>query len=98
MSRIRWSFALALVLLAVLGSRPARASTLDANMIKVALHTATPEEDGFIERVVVLVDRHKLPLDLVQSTFIWARKKPRNKFQYFKRALLYRAAKRGISL
>lgn len=98
MSRIRWSFALALVLLAVLGSRPARASMLDANMMKVALHTATPEEDGFIERVVVLVDRHKLPLDMVQSTFIWARKKPRNKFQYFKRALLYRAARRGISL
>jgi hypothetical protein len=77
---------------------PTRAadSPLDADTMKVALHTATPEEDGFIERVLTLVSKNVLPLDLVDSTFLWAKRKPRNKFQYFKRGLILRAAERGI--
>jgi hypothetical protein len=35
---------------------------------------------------------------LVQSTFLWARKKPYRKFQYFKYGLFLRAAQRGIRL
>jgi hypothetical protein len=66
--------------------------------MKAALHTATPEEDGFIDRALALVDKGVLPLDLVQSTFLWAKKKSRYKFQYFKRGLILRAAQQGISL
>jgi hypothetical protein len=90
-----------LIVLALLATAlvpPVEAGVLDPNMMKVVLHTATPQEGGFIEYVVARVDRGTLPLDLVQSTFLWARKKPRKKFFYFKQALILRAADRGIRL
>ena len=78
--------------------RTTEASPLDANTMKVALHTSTPEEGGFIDQVLAMVDKGTLPLDLVESTFLWAKKKPRRKFQYFKRGLILRAADKGIRL
>jgi hypothetical protein len=74
------------------------APLLDAETMKAALDTATPEENGFIDRVVELVEKGDLPASLVDSTFQWARKKPRHKFQYFKRALILRARRIGIEL
>jgi hypothetical protein len=71
---------------------------LTAEMMKVALHTATPQEHGFIQYVLDKVDEGVLPMRLVQSTFLWAKKKPTNKFFYFKRGLILRAAKEGIKL
>jgi hypothetical protein len=72
---------------------------LDAAKIKAALHTATPEEGGFVDRVVSLAKAGKIPPALVESTFDWARKKPYpHRFQYFKRGLTLRAAKAGIAL
>jgi hypothetical protein len=85
-------------LLSAFGLREASAATLDADTMKVALHTATPEEDGFISRVLAMVDNDTLPESLVNSTFLWARKKPYNKFQYFKRGLILRAAEQGITV
>jgi hypothetical protein len=93
--------AVAFVLLLLgLSYSPAAAETsaIDADIIKAGLRTATPEEDGFIERVVGLVDQGKVPAKLVDSTFQWARQKPRHKFQYFKRALILRARRIGIDL
>ncbi len=89
-----------LALLAVCRTQEAQAaaSRLDAETIKAALHTATVEEDGFIDLVVALVDAGTLPESLVVSTFIWARKKPRWKFQYFRIGLIIRASRRGIDL
>lgn len=71
---------------------------LDAEKMKVALHTSTEQEGGFIEYVVARVQAGKLPADLVESTFLWAKKKPRRKFFYFKMGLIERAAKQGIKL
>ena len=71
---------------------------LDAAEIKAGLRTAAPEEDGFVEKVMAMVDKGTLPMSLVDSTFQWARKKPQHKFQYFKRALIVRAAKIGIDI
>jgi hypothetical protein len=85
------------VLLGVINGRT-EAGPLDASVMKAALRTATPEEDGFIDRVLALVDRGTLPLDLVESTFLWARKRPQRKFQYFKWALTYRAQQQGINI
>jgi hypothetical protein len=91
--------AMVLVVLAVCWTQTAEAaSRLDAKTIKAALRTATPEEDGFVQHVVNLVDKGKLPRKLVESTFQWARKKPRRKFQYFKWGLIVRARRRGIKL
>ncbi len=75
------------------------ADVLDAAKIKAALRTATPEEGGFVDRVVGLARAGKIPAELVESTFDWARKKPyAHRFQYFKRGLTLRAAKAGIAL
>jgi hypothetical protein len=101
MNRVYLCTPLVLVLLAAAWARAAdnnSKSPLDADTIKVALHTATPEENGFIEYVLGRVDKGTLPLDLVESTFLWARKKPHRKFQYFKLGLIQRAADLGIKL
>lgn len=74
------------------------AATLDADTMKAALRTATPEENGFIDLVLNLVDGGTLPVAMVDSTFQWARQKPKHKFQYFKRGLTVRAARIGIDL
>jgi len=79
--------------------RPAYAGfPLEVDKMKAALHTATPEEEGFIDRVSRLVERDILPRHLVESTFLWARKQRDHKFQYFKRALTLRAARIGVRL
>jgi len=91
-----------LVVLLVLGAWLAWAdraqAQLDAETMRSALRTATPEEDGFIDYVLDLVDEGRLPLSLVESTFQWARKKPRHRFQYFRFGLIVRAAQQGIEL
>jgi hypothetical protein len=99
MNRLCLSLLIALVLMATSWSGTASAGEkLSADLMKVVLHTSTAQEDGFIEYVLERVDQGKLPLDLVQSTFLWARKKPYNKFFYFKSGLILRAKKRGIVL
>jgi hypothetical protein len=98
MLRICLSLTVVLAVLAAASARAADTGPLDANTMKVALHTATPQEDGFIDHVLALVQQDKLPLDLVQSTFLWAKKKPHKKFYYFKQGLIQRAADRGIKV
>jgi hypothetical protein len=52
-----------------------------------------------VDRVVGLARAGKIPAELVESTFDWARKKPyAHRFQYFQRGLTLRAAKAGITL
>ncbi len=80
MVRIHLSLMLMFALLAAADVRTAKASTLDANTMKVALHTNTAEENGFIDRVLALVDRHVLPLDMVESTFLWRGRSPITSF------------------
>ena len=89
-----------LALLAAAWTRPAEAGSfpLDADTMRAALRTAAPEEDGFIDIVLAKVNAGILPQDLVQSTFLWARKKPARKFQYFKQGLILRAKAAGIDL
>ncbi len=98
-SPFKLPFCLAL-LLAILATGVALADdlVLDPDQIKAALHTTTEEEQGFVDRTVAMVASGKLPRDMFTSCFIWARKKPRRKFQYFKAALTARAATVGINL
>ncbi len=71
---------------------------LDPEQIKATLHTSSPEEEGFIDRAVALANDGTLPRAIFDSSYLWARKKPRHKFQYFKRALIVRAAEAGVPL
>jgi hypothetical protein len=64
---------------------------LDAETMKAGLHTATPEEDGFIDRAVEMVEKGRLSPGLVHGTFVWARAQPRRKFQHFRYGLIERA-------
>ncbi len=93
-------FLFVLALLAIFSNQTAKAAedVLDANTMKVALHTATAQEDGWIEYVLTLVDKGTLPAELVHSTFRWARKKPNKKFYYFKEGLILRAKDAGITI
>jgi len=86
------------VVIALLSVRVARADDLDPDQVKVALHTISEIEGGFVDRTVGMVRAGTLPRDLFTSCFIWARKKPRNQFQYFQQALTLRAAAIGIKL
>ncbi len=77
----------------------AGSTRLDAATMKAALHTTLIEEGGFIDDLLIKVNRGTLPADMVDSTFQWARKKPvRHRFQYFKQAMIVRAASIGIIL
>jgi hypothetical protein len=87
-----------LLLVLALTVRVARADDLDPDQIKAALHTLSAIEGGFVERTVAMVQAGTLPRDMFTSCFIWARKKPRHQFQYFKQALTVRAAEIGINL
>jgi hypothetical protein len=87
-----------LVLLAATLVSTAEADVLDPATMKAVLRAVTPEQEAFIDNVLVRVKKGILPLELVQSTFLWAKKKPRHRFYYFKQALTVRAAKQGIKL
>jgi hypothetical protein len=98
MSRKSLSIVLLVLLLAVGATRgAARAATdLDAPTIKAALQTVDKEEQGFVERAVAQVAAGTLPRKTLETAFLWAKRKPSNKFQYFRRALILLAARQGI--
>ena len=66
--------------------------------LKSDLRAQTPRQFNFIERVVSAVEENRLPLGVVDSTYLWARKKPQNRFQYFERAILVRAQRLGVKI
>ena len=51
-----------------------------------------------MERVVRLANKGTLPVDMVASTFQWARNKPNLRFQYFKWGITARASKIDVTL
>jgi len=81
---------------------PAAADVADLKQqLEKGLKARRPQEFAFVALVVDMVDEDKLPLSLVKSTFLWARKKAastRYPFPYFERALRVRAAKQGYDI
>jgi len=82
--------------------KPVRVEVADLkDQLEKGLKARRDEEFRFIATVVTMVDSKRLPLDLVQSTFLWARKKAKYKrypFPYFEQALRQRANDLGISI
>jgi hypothetical protein len=66
--------------------------------LQTGLLARTPHEQEFVDQVVALVDTGELPLNLVQSTFLWARRHRPYPMQYFERALRVRASDVGITI
>ena len=66
-------------------------------MLEKGLKVRRPQDFTFIATVIKLVDEDKLPLKMVQSTFVWARRKSRP-FQYFQAALRVQAKEIGVNL
>lgn len=66
--------------------------------LRAGLKARRPEEIAFVQLVVQKVKNDELPLSLVRSTFLWARRQPRYPAFYFEQGLRTRAAKEGISL
>jgi hypothetical protein len=66
--------------------------------LQAGLLARTPDEIAFVDEVVSLVDSGDLPVSLVQSTFVWARRHRPYPMQYFERALRVRAGAVGIEL
>ena len=79
---------------------PAPAITV-ANLeqtLKNGLKARRPIEFDFIKLVVDMVKDEQISLELVQSTFLWARRKQPVPYPYFERGLRERASKQGIAL
>jgi hypothetical protein len=67
--------------------------------LKNGLQARRPEDREFLDRIATMVENEQLPLDLVKSTFQWARrKKTYYSFPYFERALIFRAEQIGITI
>lgn len=66
--------------------------------LKSGLKARRPVEFEFIRLVVLKVKANELPIELVQSTFLWARRQAAIPYPYFERGLRERAARLGISL
>jgi hypothetical protein len=69
------------------------------DQLKNGLQARRPEDREFLDRVATMVENEQLPIELVKSTFQWARrKKTYYAFPYFERALILRAEQMGITI
>lgn len=66
--------------------------------LKSGLKARRTVEFDFIRAVTLKVKNGQLPIDLVQSTYLWARRHQPYPYPYFERAMRDRAAKAGYSL
>ncbi len=76
------------------------------DQLRVGLKAFTPADFAYIDLIVLQVNQGVLPRDLVDSTFLWARRRVQGTHPnyrqrpmvYFQPALAIRARKLGISL
>lgn len=66
--------------------------------LKFGLKARRPVEFQFISDVVQQVKNKQLPIDLVQSTFLWAKRKKPYQYPYFEKALRVRANDLGYTV
>ncbi len=68
------------------------------DVLNAGLKARLPQEFAFTERVVRMVNRGQLPLDMVQSTFLWAQRKRIHQYEYFEHGLKVRAEQAGTKM
>lgn len=77
-----------------------------AEQLRYGLRAKTKGDKGFLAAVVKAVEENRLPRALVDSTFLWARKRAKQRsikrklrpIVYFQPALVLRAKKLGLKL
>ena len=99
---------LLLVVLAAAIAAPAGPGVADAPIapggpdlqttLEKGLKARRPVEFDFIASVVEMVDNGTLPASIVQTSFLWARKKRPYPFPYFRQSLRIQAQQMGIDL
>ncbi len=73
-------------------------SPLTGEKMVVALRPDTLVDRDFINYSAAVMEAGLLREALVESTFLWARDKPRHMARYYRQALILRAADEGIDL
>jgi hypothetical protein len=68
------------------------------DQLERGLKARLPAEFEYLDRIALLVKERRLPLELVLSTFQYARHKRPYPIQYFHRALMIRAERIGIAI
>ncbi len=66
--------------------------------LEKGLRARRPVEFAFIASVVEMVDAGTLPPSVVQTSFLWARKKRPYPFPYFRQSLRLQAQQMGVDL
>jgi hypothetical protein len=66
--------------------------------LEKGLRARRPVEFEFIASVVEMVDDGTLPASIVQTSFLWARRKRPYPFPYFKQSLIQQAKLIGVDL
>jgi hypothetical protein len=65
----------------------------------LSLRPRSPQEFEFLDRVIDLVEQKKLPTQVVEAAYDWARKRRRRyQFPYFQRAVVILAARTAIRI
>jgi hypothetical protein len=80
------------------GARPGSSGVSLRDQLARGLRARRPVEFQFVDQVVALVEQGVLPLTMVQTTYLWARRKSTYPFAYFMVALTRRARAIGIQL
>ena len=112
--RSAWAYVIGVVLIVGLASIPSvttglasnvngtTSSGLDISELKeqliFGLRARSRHDRHFIDHIVAKVRAQELSMDMVESTFIWARRKQPYPFPYFERALRIRAAEADIDI
>jgi hypothetical protein len=67
-------------------------------LLEVGLKPASPREFAFLVKVVQMVAERRLSREMVEGTFVWARRQSGWSFPYFEQALRMRARRAGIKI
>jgi len=66
--------------------------------LEKGLRAMRPQEFDFLAVVEQQVEDGELSADLVNTAFLWARRKPQYRVQYFEKALLQLANRAGVTI
>jgi len=67
-------------------------------LLELGLKPASPREFAFLAKVVQMVGERRLSREMVEGTFVWARRQSGWSFPYFEKALRLRARRAGIKI